>query len=129
MTKRQIFFKILDYKARIAKGSDWISFVDTYIPVSRAIDYAGTFIIVKLAVEKQSWMFIGLSIAGLLLLKIVWELFKWVVATIYFKLDLWKAELDWNSKNEKYNTYAIEQMNTLKNIAEKVGAKDEFKPL
>ena len=131
--KRQWFYAFLDYRQRVAKGSQYIAIFDEYfpLPIMKGVELLTTFLMVKVAVDGNWWHWIfvgGISYIGI---KALLESIRIIIAHFYFKTGMWKAEIDWGAKKEKYNTYSLEQIHqfaehtrVINAIAEKLEIKE-----
>jgi len=126
---RKALYWFLDYRSKLSRGNQWIAIVEEYVPIQKAIDIFTTYIAVKLAVDHKSLTWILAAIVLFVGYKIFWEMLRLGIGVLYLKSGMLKAEVDWGSKNTKYNTYQVEMMKTLKSIAGATGAEDYFKEL
>lgn len=127
--KRRFLYRFLDYREKVAKGNGWIAIVEEYLPIQKGVEVITMIFSVKVAIEPHSWVWYLTAAAIFLGYKIFWELLRIGIAMFYYKSGMWKAEIDWGAKNKKYNTFQVEQMETIRSIARQVGAKDSFKDL
>jgi hypothetical protein len=127
--KRKWLFAFFDYKNSTNRGANWIGYVETFIPVHKILDYAILLFGIDSIIKERSIGFIIFGGLCYLLLQILSESFKWFLGHIDYKKGIWKMEIEWSQKNEKYNPVFHETKKTLENIAEKVGAESGYQPL
>lgn len=126
---RRLLYRFLDYREKIYKGNQWIAVVEEYVPIQKGIDIATTYFAVKLAVDHKSWLWIAGGISLYVGYKIFWELMRFVIGEIYWRKNVWKAEIEWANKNDKYRGPEVEKRKTISAIADKLGAENYIKDL
>lgn len=123
------YFKFLDYLQQRNRGNYWLALLEQFIPYSQFIDMLWAAIIVKITIVGAKFWTIILYGFLFFCYKIFMELIRLGITKLDHKYNLQKTEIDWNSKNKKYNTYNIELKETVQSIAKVVGAEDRFNEL
>lgn len=129
INKRKLLYKFFEYRATRDRGSYWMSYLEQYIPFSRAIDYFLTFITLKIAIQNDSWFWAIMGGIVFFGYKIAMEIIMWTIGKIDYKRGLWKAEIDWSPKNKKYNIWNIELREQLEAIGNALNVKSHFTEL
>lgn len=127
--RRKLLYRFLDYREKISKGNQWIAIVEEYIPIQKGVDIITTIFSVKVAIEHHTWTWYLIAIGIFAGYKIFWEMLRLGIAIVYYRTGAWKAQIDWEKKNEKYQGPEIEKRRTIASIAEKVGAENYIKDL
>lgn len=128
--KRRLLYRWLDYKAKIGRGDYWISVIGSYVPIMRVEEAILVYMSATLALGGKSFLWYLKAGVYYLIYKVCWELFRYGMAMVDIKLNIWKVELDWGAKNKKYNADMVhEQIDLLNDIAEKVGSDKRIKKL
>lgn len=123
MNKREAFKRYIAFMAYINKGDLWITQLQQFFDYSKAL--------VILLFLKQWFPHMGWKTATgiVILLAVAKVIFKIAGGWFYRHSGLWKVESEWNSKQDFVSAWNVETKKTIENIAEKVGAKSEFKEL
>ena len=124
--------------ARVGRGGYWINQIDGFIPIFQmAQEYTYLQVPIWAFAEwvkiKYGWE-IGITFVHILIFVICKHYLKTYIFPYFLgrfdeKWGLWKYSSEYTQKKDHISPWNVEVQETLKNIAEKVGAKDEFKEL
>lgn len=129
MNKRDILHKFFDYRVRSVRGNYWLGMIEEYLfPVSRIMDWVFTYISLKMAISGSSIEWIITGALFFYCYKAILELLRLSLTKLDHKYNIQRLEIDWSSKNTKYNIFTVQQIATEKEkirvlnaIAEKLG--------
>lgn len=127
--KRKLLYRFLDYREKIGKGNQWMAILNEYIPIDKGVDWIFTYIIIRASLANNPTQAIIQTVIGYVVYKAFYEILRLVIAIFYWKTGAWKAQLDWEKKNEKYQGPELEKRKTIASIAEKLGAENYIKDL
>ena len=138
MNKRKAFEKYNDLMARVGRGGYWINQIDGFIPIFQmAQEYTYLQVPIWAFAEwvksKYGWE-LGITFVHILVFVIIKHYLKTYIIPYFLgkfdeKWGLWKYTNEFNAKKEHLAPWNVEATKTMNNIAEKVGAKSEFKEL
>lgn len=122
---KKLIYKYQDFKNLRSIGANWIDEVRSYFPIGDWIQKASLWQVAAWAAHLtwvQYWMLLILF-AG----KFYFSIFyNWYAGKIILKKNINQTTLQYDSKAKHINPVASEQLRTIANIAEKVGAKNEI---
>lgn len=126
---KELYFKFLDYRRHVERGNYWMTTLDTYIPYQKLLNYAVTFYGVDVIVRGKSiWWMIGGAVAYVIG-QVGFEVIKWIIAKKDYEKGVWKYDIEWSQKVEKYQPAFNETKETLKEICNHLGIKHHFNDL
>lgn len=128
MKKKELFYKITDFTTLQNIGGGWVGLLKQYLPQSQWLDRSATLQIWLWALH-INWIPIW-AIAVFLAVKYYFMMWvNWYIGKKGIQKGLLEAQQQYIAKSEHISPVQSEMLQTIKNIANKVGAENKISKL